>query len=107
VCLFLAVISHDIHVQSAHMQYRHSDSDCPRSFVPKFSLLHLNNFALLNPKEILCVIFVTRMVSILLYNKFPERINSLHTFNSFKKEMKSILLQNTFYTVEEYSQIAL
>ena len=47
------------------------------------------------------------MVSILLYNKLPDRINCLHTFNSFKKELKSILLQNTFHTVEEYSQIAL
>jgi hypothetical protein len=34
-------------------------------------------------------------------------MKSLHTFNSFKKEFKSILLQNTFYTVEEYSHIAL
>jgi hypothetical protein len=92
-------------VQSAHKQYHHSVSDCPHSFVPKFSLLCLNNFALLNPKELLCVIFITRMVSILLYNKLPERINSLHTFKTFKKELKSILLQNTFYTVEEYSQI--
>jgi hypothetical protein len=30
-----------------------------------------------------------------------------NTVNSFKKELKSILLQNTFHTVEEYSQIAL
>jgi hypothetical protein len=48
-----------------------------------------------------------RKVSILLYNKLPERINSRYTFSSFKKELKSILLQNTFYTAAEYSQIAL
>jgi len=51
--------------------------------------------------------FIAWMVSILLYNKLPERINSWYTFSSFKKELKSILLQNTFYTAAEYSQIAL
>ena len=95
MCLFLAAIIHVIHVQSTQKQYHHNISDCPHSFVPKFSLLCLNNFALLNPKEILCTIFITRKVS----NKLPERIKSLHTFYSFKKELKSILLQNAFYNV--------
>jgi hypothetical protein len=103
MCLFLAVISPDIHVQSTQKQYHHSVSDCPHSFAPNFSFLHLNNFAPLNPKEILCVIFITRIGSILLYNKLPDRIKSLHTFTIFKKELKSIVLQNTVYTVEDYS----
>jgi len=42
-----------------------------------------------------------------LYNKLPEKIKRLHTLNNFKKELQSILLQKTFYTVEEYLQAAL
>jgi hypothetical protein len=46
-------------------------------------------------------------MDIQLYSKLPEKIKRLHTLNNFKKELKSIPLQNAFCTVEEYLQAAL
>jgi len=39
------------------------------------------------------------------YNKLPEKIKRLHSV--ILKVLKSILLQNVFYTAEEYIQAAL
>jgi hypothetical protein len=45
-------------------------------------------------------------MDIKLYNKLPEN-NKKITLNNFKKELKSLLLQNSFYVVEECIQTAL
>ena len=42
-----------------------------------------------------------------LYKKLPTRIKNLDKFNQFRKEVKSILLHNTIYTLEEYQQAIL
>jgi hypothetical protein len=39
--------------------------------------------------------------------KLPEKIKRFYTVNNFKKELKSILFKNAFYTVEVYLQAAL
>ena len=39
------------------------------------------------------------------YNTLPEKKKI--TLNNFKKVLKSVLLQNVFFTVEEYVQAAL
>jgi hypothetical protein len=38
-----------------------------------------------------------------LYNKLPERIRVLDNFRSFKKEVKSLLIAKTLYSVDEFS----
>jgi hypothetical protein len=40
--------------------------------------------------------------AIRLYNKLPERIRVLENFRSFKKEVKSLLIANTLYSVDEF-----
>lgn len=40
-----------------------------------------------------------------LYNKLPQQIKSIKTFNRFKKELKEFLTDNCFYTIAEYIQI--
>ena len=45
-------------------------------------------------------------MGIKLYNKMPEK-SRLHSLSNFKKELKSVLLPNSFYTLEEYLQAAL
>jgi len=42
-----------------------------------------------------------------LYNKLPEKNKEFTQSNHFKKELKSILLQNAFYTLKEYLQAAM
>jgi len=42
-----------------------------------------------------------------LYKKLPTRIKNLDKYNQFRKEVKSILLHNMFYTLEEYLQAIL
>jgi len=42
-----------------------------------------------------------------LYKRLPLRIKKLDKFNRFRKEVKSILLNNLFYTLEEYLQAIL
>ena len=42
-----------------------------------------------------------------LYKHLPLRIKKLDNCNQFRKEVKSILLNNTFYTLEEYLQAVL
>jgi hypothetical protein len=37
-----------------------------------------------------------------LYNKLPERIRLLENFRSFKKEVKLLLISNTFYSADEF-----
>jgi hypothetical protein len=37
-----------------------------------------------------------------LYNKLPERIRILENFRSFKKEIKSLLIPNIFYSIDEF-----
>jgi hypothetical protein len=39
-----------------------------------------------------------------LYNKEPEIIKKLHNFKPFKKELKSLLLGYSFYSVDEFLQ---
>jgi hypothetical protein len=40
--------------------------------------------------------------AIRLYNKLPERIRVFENFRSFKKEVKSLLIANTLYSVDEF-----
>jgi hypothetical protein len=42
-----------------------------------------------------------------LYEDLPLRIKNLDKYNQFRKEVKSILLNNTIYSLEEYLQAAL
>jgi len=42
-----------------------------------------------------------------LYKHLPLRIKNLDKYNQFRKEVKSILLNNTIYTLEEYLQAVL
>jgi hypothetical protein len=37
-----------------------------------------------------------------LYNILPERIRVIENFRSFKKEVKSLLIANTLYSVDEF-----
>jgi hypothetical protein len=37
-----------------------------------------------------------------LYNNLPEKIIILDNFRSFKKEVKKLLLTDTFYLIDEY-----
>ena len=37
-----------------------------------------------------------------LYKHLPLRIKKLDNCNQFRKEVKSIVLNNTFYSLEEY-----
>ena len=40
-------------------------------------------------------------MGIKLYNKLPIRIKQLDTYKSFKKEVKTFLVHNAVYTIEE------
>jgi hypothetical protein len=40
-----------------------------------------------------------------LYNKLSEKIRVLETFRSFKKEVKSLLIANNLYSVDEFSNV--
>jgi hypothetical protein len=40
-------------------------------------------------------------MGISLYNKVPDEIKLRENFNSFKKELKSFLLKDSFYSVDE------
>ena len=42
-----------------------------------------------------------------LYKRLPLKIKKLDNFNQFKKEVKSMLLNNSFYTLEEFLQAKL
>ena len=46
-------------------------------------------------------------VGVRLYKSSPLRIKKLDKFNRFRKEVKSILLNNSFYILEEYLQAIL
>jgi hypothetical protein len=37
-----------------------------------------------------------------LYNEVPGYIKEIHSYETFKKELKSFLLLHTFYSVEEF-----
>jgi hypothetical protein len=39
-----------------------------------------------------------------LYKLLPLEIKKLDKFNQFRKEVKSMLLNNSFYTLEEFLQ---
>jgi hypothetical protein len=42
-----------------------------------------------------------------LYKRLPLKIKKLDNFNQFRKEVKSMLLNNSFYTPEEFLQAKL
>jgi len=42
-----------------------------------------------------------------LYKQLPWRIKNIDKYNRFRKEVKSTLLKNTIYSLEEYLQTAL
>jgi len=44
---------------------------------------------------------VTNM-GIKLFNKLPIQIKQLDDYKGFKREVKSFLLRNSFYTIEEF-----
>jgi hypothetical protein len=37
-----------------------------------------------------------------LYNKLPNYLKNSESLKHFKKQLKAVLLQETFYTVDEY-----
>jgi hypothetical protein len=37
-----------------------------------------------------------------LYNKLPHYIKEIKSYKTFRKQLKSFLLQHTFYSVEEF-----
>jgi hypothetical protein len=39
------------------------------------------------------------------FNKLPMQIKQLDKYKSFKKEVKSFLVHNAFYTIEEFFAI--
>jgi hypothetical protein len=41
-------------------------------------------------------------MGIKLYNKLPIQIKQLDTYKSFKKEVKTLLVYNAVYTIEEF-----
>jgi hypothetical protein len=41
-------------------------------------------------------------MGIKLYNKLPVQIKLLDNYKGFKREVKTFLLNNTFYTIEEF-----
>jgi hypothetical protein len=41
-------------------------------------------------------------IGIKLYSKLPSQIREVEKMRTFKKELKSYLLQHTFYSVDEY-----
>ena len=44
-------------------------------------------------------------MGIKLYNKLPIRIKQLDTYKSFKKEVKTFLVHNAVYTIEEFYEL--
>jgi len=42
-----------------------------------------------------------------LYKHLPLKIKKLDNFNQFRKELKSMLFNNSFYTLEEFLQAKL
>jgi len=42
-----------------------------------------------------------------LYKRLPLKIKKLDNFNQFRKEVKSMLLNNSFYTLDEFLQAKL
>jgi len=44
-------------------------------------------------------------MGIKLFNKLPMQINQLDKYKSFKKEVKTFLVHNAFYTIEEFFAI--
>lgn len=43
-----------------------------------------------------------KYMSIILYNKLPNRFKSITNLNTFKRDVKSYLIQNSFYSIEEF-----
>jgi len=41
-------------------------------------------------------------MGIKLFNKLPMQIKQLDKYKNFKKEVKAFLIQNAFYTIEEF-----
>jgi hypothetical protein len=41
-------------------------------------------------------------VAISLYNNIPDQIKCKENVNSFKKDLKSFLLKNSFHSVDEF-----
>ena len=37
-----------------------------------------------------------------LYNKLPDYIKEIESYETFRKQLKSFLLQHAFYSVEEF-----
>jgi len=37
-----------------------------------------------------------------LYNKLPQKLKQIDDSKDFKKQVKNFLLQNVFYTIEEF-----
>jgi hypothetical protein len=50
------------------------------------------------------VLYQKRVVNmgIKLFNKLPLQIKQLDNYKSFKREVKTFLLYNSFYTIEEF-----
>jgi hypothetical protein len=37
-----------------------------------------------------------------LYNKLPDYVKEIKSYKTFRKELKSFLLQHTFYSAEQF-----
>ena len=50
------------------------------------------------------MIYITSVINMgtKLYNKLPGYIKEIDSYKTFKKELKSLLLLHSFYSVEEY-----
>ena len=46
-------------------------------------------------------------MGVTLYKRLPLKIKKLDNFNKFRKKVKSMLLINSFYTLEEFLQATL
>lgn len=46
-----------------------------------------------------------RYMGILLYNKLPHQFKNINNIQTFKKEVKTFLINNCFYSVKEYLEV--
>ncbi|PSN45502.1 hypothetical protein C0J52_22163 [Blattella germanica] len=96
----LTVASLYIFTNLIYMFSHHDERD-------SFSGLHThdtrNNRDLVVPRHGLAKTSNSHIVrSIKLFNKLPGYIRDIRNINAFKNKVKTILLNNSFYTVQEY-----
>jgi hypothetical protein len=58
-------------------------------------------------KESIKALHIQKKVGVRMYKHLPLKIKKLYNFNQFRKEVKSMLLNNSFYILEEFLQAKL